>query len=153
MRSPGRSLRNCSGIRDRPVTLAIITDRPIETGLIDEAVLDPANGAMVIFNGIVRDYDAGRDIQSLDYKSHPNAEKVLRECCETVAAETGLRVAAAHRVGHLEVGDVALYAAVSSAHRGEAFEACKLLVDRIKATVPIWKKQHFQNGDSEWVGL
>ncbi len=135
------------------MTLAIITDRPIETGLIDEAVRSRANGAVVIFNGIVRDYDAGRDIQSLDYKSHPNAEKVLQKCCDEIAAETGLLVAAAHRVGHLEVGDVALYAAVSSAHRSEAFEACKLLVDRIKATVPIWKKQHFQSGESEWVGL
>ncbi|MBX3089937.1 MAG: molybdenum cofactor biosynthesis protein MoaE [Cryobacterium sp.] len=152
-RSPGKSLQNCSGTKGLPVTFAIITDQPIETGPIDAAVQSRSSGAVVTFNGVVRDHDGGRDIRSLDYKSHPDAEKILRECCETVAAETGLLVAAAHRVGHLEIGDVALYAAVSSAHRGEAFEACKLLVDRIKSTVPIWKKQHFQNGESEWVGL
>jgi molybdopterin synthase catalytic subunit len=78
---------------------------------------------------------------------------MLRECCERIAAESGLAVAAVHRVGSLAIGDVALAAAVASAHRREAFEACARLVDEIKLTVPIWKRQHYSEGASDWVGL
>jgi molybdopterin synthase catalytic subunit len=78
---------------------------------------------------------------------------MLADVCLAVADETGLAVAAVHRVGHLTVGDVALYAAASAAHRKEAFAACELLVERIKATVPIWKRQFLVDGATEWVGL
>jgi molybdopterin synthase catalytic subunit len=107
----------------------------------------------VYFAGVVRDHDGGRSVRSLQYEAHPDAEAMLARCCQQVAAETGLAVAAAHRTGHLQIGDIVLAAAVSSAHRPEAFAACALLVERIKAEVPIWKRQHFADGVSEWVGL
>ena len=120
---------------------------------VEAAVLAPECGAVVTFRGVVRDDDGGRAVTSLDYEAHPDATGVLRKVCQAVAAETGLRVAAAHRYGHLEVGDVALVASASAGHRKEAFEACSLLVERIKAEVPIWKRQQFTDGESEWVGL
>src|SRR5690606_19886722 len=120
---------------------------------VEAAVAAPECGAVVTFRGVVRDEDGGRDVTSLDYEAHPDATAVLRAVCAAVAAETGLRVAAVHRYGHLEIGDVALVAAASAGHRKEAFEACSLLVERIKAEVPIWKKQQFTDGESEWVGL
>ncbi|MFD6138133.1 molybdenum cofactor biosynthesis protein MoaE [Promicromonospora sp. NPDC060271] len=120
---------------------------------VEAAVAAPECGAVVTFRGVVRDDDGGRDVTSLDYEAHPSATDVLQKVCQAVAAETGLRVAATHRVGHLVVGDVALVAAASAGHRKEAFEACSLLVERIKAEVPIWKRQQFTDGESEWVGL
>jgi molybdopterin synthase catalytic subunit len=120
---------------------------------VEAAVAAPECGAVVTFRGVVRDDDGGRDVTSLDYEAHPDATAVLQEVCRAVAAETGLRVAATHRYGHLVVGDVALVASASAGHRKEAFEACSLLVERIKAEVPIWKKQQFTDGESEWVGL
>ena len=90
---------------------------------------------------------------ALEYQAHPDAERFLETCCQEVAASTGLPVAAIHRVGHLEIGDLALVAAVAAPHRAEAFAACAELVERIKHEVPIWKRQHFANGVSEWVGL
>lgn len=133
--------------------IAMITEKTIDEAEIRRAVEHPASGAVVIFSGVVRNHDGGLDILSLDYQAHPQAEAILAECCAAVAAETGLAVAAVHRVGHLDIGDIALSAAVSAAHRREAFEGCELLVERIKSTVPIWKRQYFTDGESEWVGL
>lgn len=133
--------------------IAMITENTIDEAVIRRAVEHPASGAVVVFSGVVRDHDGGQGILSLDYSAHPQAEQILAECCTAVATETGLTVAAAHRIGHLEIGDIALSAAVSAAHRREAFDACELLVERIKSTVPIWKRQYFVDGESEWVGL
>lgn len=133
--------------------LALITESVIDESVIRRSVELPTSGAVVIFSGVVRNHDGGQNILSLDYQAHPQAELIMTECCAAVAAETGLAVAAAHRIGHLEIGDIALSAAVSAAHRREAFEACELLVERIKFTVPIWKRQYFTDGESEWVGL
>lgn len=120
---------------------------------IEAAVSSSECGAVVTFRGVVRDVDDGRGVTGLDYEAHPDATAVLRACVEAVSAETGLRMAAAHRYGDLMVGDVALIASASAGHRREAFEACSLLVERIKAETPIWKRQHFDEGSSEWVGL
>ncbi len=136
-----------------PAITAIVTGSPIDEPAIRRAVESSASGAVVVFSGVVRDHDAGREVLSLDYEAHPEAERILAECCAAVAEESGLPVAAAHRTGHLEVGDVALYAAVSAAHRREAFAACEKLIERIKSTLPIWKREHFADGASEWVGL
>ena len=136
-----------------PEPTAVITETVIDDDAIRRAVESPSSGAVVVFSGVVRNHDGGRDILSLDYQAHPSAQEILAECCAAVAAETGLLVAAAHRVGHLAIGDVALYAAAAAAHRREAFDACELLVERIKSTVPIWKRQHYTDGASEWVGL
>lgn len=134
-------------------TFAVITGEEIDLRAVQGAVESPRSGAVVVFHGVVRNHDEGHDILSLDYQAHPDAERILAECCATVSEETGLSVAAAHRIGHLEIGDVALVAAASAAHRREAFDACELLVERIKSTVPIWKRQYFTDGHSEWVGL
>ena len=132
---------------------ATVTAEKISAHTVQEAVESPRSGAVVVFHGVVRNHDDGHDILSLDYQAQPDAQRILAECCGSVADETGLAVAAAHRVGHLEIGDVALVAAASAAHRREAFDACELLVERIKSTVPIWKRQYFTDGRSEWVGL
>lgn len=133
--------------------LALITAEQIDEHAVRQAVETATSGAVVLFAGVVRNHDHGMSVLSLDYQAHPEAERVLADCCRQVTAETGVVVAAVHRVGHLEVGDVALYAAAAAAHRAEAFTACELLVNRIKATVPIWKRQHGADGSSEWVGL
>lgn len=132
---------------------AIITTDVIDEQAVRAAVEAPDCGAVVLFCGVVRDHDQGRSVISLDYQAHPDAERFLAECCATVAEETGLAVAATHRVGSLKIGDVALYAAASAPHRKEAFDACERLVELIKHSVPIWKRQQFTDGASEWVGL
>ncbi|MGN6125420.1 MAG: molybdenum cofactor biosynthesis protein MoaE, partial [Humibacter sp.] len=136
-----------------PVVLATISEEPLDESAVRDAVGSESDGAVVVFLGVVRNHDGGRRVTALEYSAHPDAERFLRECCRRVADATGLRVAAAHRVGELVVGDVALIAAVASAHRAEAFAACADLVDEIKAGVPIWKRQRFEDGASEWVGL
>lgn len=133
--------------------LAILSETPLDETLIENFVLSAENGALVTFRGIVRDHDRGQLVRALDYTAHPDALRFLREACEQIAAETGLRVAAAHRTGSLAIGDVALVAAVASPHRAEAFAATEALVDLIKQTVPIWKRQHIDGGTNEWVGL
>lgn len=133
--------------------IALVTAQPIDETALRRSVLAPTAGALVAFSGIVRDHDHGRSIRSLDYQSHPDAERILAECCARIAAESGLPVAAAHRIGALQIGDVALFAVVAASHRREAFETCERLVEEIKHTIPIWKRQWFDDGASEWVGL
>lgn len=132
---------------------ARITDAAIDEFALRAAVEAPEIGALVMFHGIVRDHDGGRGVRALDYRSHPDAERFLAACVADEAERTGLRLAAAHRVGELKIGDAALVAAAAAAHRAEAFAAIERLVERIKHEVPIWKRQHFADGVSEWVGL
>ena len=132
---------------------ALVTDEPLDVTPIEEFVQDSANGAVVTFSGVIRDSDDGRAVTGLDYEAHPEAQRFLEECCQIVATETGLRIAAAHRTGSLSVGDIALVASVAAPHRAEAFTACARLIDLIKLTVPIWKRQHLVAGEAEWVGI
>lgn len=144
--------RASSGRTGHP-PLAIISAEPLDAAALEAAVATRADGAVVTFRGVVRDHDHGEAVTGLDYEAHPEAERFLRESVERVAAETGLRLAAAHRVGRLEIGDLALVAAVAAPHRAAAFAAIERLVDDIKSTVPIWKRQHIAGGTTEWVGL
>jgi molybdopterin synthase catalytic subunit len=115
-------------------------------------VADRRAGAVVSFQGVVRDHDHGRRVTLLEYEGHPSATDVLREVAEEIATDPAvLAVAVSHRVGRLEIGDVALIAAVSTAHRAAAFAACARLVDEAKARLPIWKRQVFADGTDEWV--
>ena len=140
--------------REPAATLtALITAAPLDAAAIEAAVASRADGALVTFRGVVRDHDHGQSVTGLDYLAHPDAEAFLRASCDRIAGETGLRVAAAHRGGPLEVGDLALVAAVAAPHRAAAFAAIERLVDDIKSTVPIWKRQHVAGGTTEWVGL
>lgn len=133
--------------------LAVISAEPLDAAKYESFVLTAENGALVTFRGVVRNHDHGLAVTALDYQAHPDAQAFLERCCGTVARETGLRVAAAHRTGSLTVGDTALVAAVAAPHRTEAFAASARLVDLIKESVPIWKRQHLESGATEWVGL
>ncbi|MFI9531292.1 molybdenum cofactor biosynthesis protein MoaE [Micromonospora rosaria] len=131
---------------------AIVTSDPIDDGADEEAVADPRAGAVVSFRGRVRDHDHGRGVRRLAYEGHPSAAEVLRRVAEEIAADPQVyAVAVAHRLGPLAVGDAALVAAVSTAHRGAAFTACARLVDEVKARLPVWKHQVFADGTEEWV--
>lgn len=136
-----------------PEVLALISSEELDAGAIEAFVLSDANGALVTFRGIVRNHDHGLAVSALDYEAHPDAVNFLETCCQQVANGSGFRVAAAHRIGSLVVGDTALVAAVAAPHRAEAFAACEQLVELIKAQVPIWKRQHLNDGATEWVGL
>jgi molybdopterin synthase catalytic subunit len=135
------------------VVLADIRDTPLSVDEVLEAVRHPRAGGIATFVGVVRELDHGHGVEALDYTSHPSAPQILREIAERMAAGADvIRIAAVHRVGHLEIGDLAVVVAVSAAHRGTAFDVCRELVDTLKATVPIWKHQIFDDGSDEWVG-
>jgi len=136
------------------VVLSDIREEPLGVDEVLQAVQHPQCGAVSLFVGVVRDHDHGSPVAALDYSTHPSVVEALTTVCREVAARHAVtRVAAVHRSGHLEVGDVAVVAAVSAPHRGEAIEACRDLIDTLKATVPIWKHQRFTDGSDEWVGL
>ena len=133
-------------------TTARVTTDPLDLAGHERVVADRAAGAVVSFAGVVRDHDGGRSVVELEYEAHPSAQRVLEEVAALVAADPAITaLAVSHRVGRLEIGEVALAAAVSSAHRAEAFAACARLVDEVKARLPIWKRQVFADGEVEWV--
>lgn len=135
------------------IVLCEIRDTPLSPTEILAAVDHPAAGGTALFVGTVRDNDGGKDVKDLQYSAHPSAAEQMRQIAEAIAVEhDAIRIAAVHRVGDLAIGDLAIVAAVSCGHRGEAFAACRDLVDRIKAGVPIWKHQSFGDGTTEWVG-
>ncbi|WP_313816933.1 molybdenum cofactor biosynthesis protein MoaE [Citricoccus sp.] len=137
-----------------------VTEEPLDPVALETSVVSPACGAALTFTGIVRNHDpeATGTVTSLAYSAHPDAGALLAEIVarhvrgpEDPGGE--VRVAAAHRIGHLDVGDLALVVSVASAHRAEAFEVCRAVVEDIKAEVPIWKKQQTATGEAHWVGL
>lgn len=141
------------GAADQRVRHTSVDEGEISVVAMSEAVADARCGAVVTFDGVVRDHDGGRGVESLEYSAHPSAAEVIAE----VAAEIAERypdtlIAVAHRVGPLAIGDSALACAVAAPHRKQAFIACDALVDIVKQRVPIWKHQAFDDGDTEWVG-
>jgi molybdopterin synthase catalytic subunit len=135
------------------VRLLALRDTPIDVAEVLAAVDDPGAGGVVSFTGLVRDSDGGRGVTALEYVAHPDADAALRRVAEAIAAELPVRaLAAVHRVGVLAVGEVAVVVAAAGPHRDEAFTAARRLIDDLKATVPIWKRQVFVDGASEWVG-
>jgi molybdopterin synthase subunit MoaE len=136
------------------VALAAISADPLDPHAVRAAVWSSADGAVALFEGVVRDHDGGRGtVVALSYTAHPDAERVLHAAADAVAhRHPAVRLAAVHRIGELGVGDLAIVCAAASAHRADAFAACAELVDEIKRTVPIWKEQHFSDGTVEWVG-
>jgi molybdopterin synthase catalytic subunit len=134
------------------VAIAAVGREPLDLAAHEAAVANPRAGAVVSFQGVVRDLDHGRTVTLLEYEGHPTAGDVLRAVADEIAADPAVfAVAVSHRVGVLEIGDVALVAAVSTAHRAAAFAACARLVDEAKARLPIWKRQVFSDGTDEWV--
>ncbi len=145
--SPGTDAANDAAIR-----LLDLRETPLDAAEVLAAVADPAAGGVNLFVGAVRDHDGGQSVTSLDYSAHPSAIDRLREVANGVVEEFEvIALAAVHRTGHLEVGDTAVIVAVSAAHRGQAYDASRALIDRLKATVPVWKHQVFADGEEEWV--
>ena len=152
MTEPTRSTAEASTSAE--VVLCDVRDEALSVDEVLGLVRHPQCGGIAVFVGVVRDHDHGASVTALDYSAHPSVVDALARVCKEVADRHPVaRLGAVHRVGHLEIGDMAVVAAVSAAHRGEAFEACRDLVDTLKSTVPIWKHQQFTDGSDEWVGL
>ena len=136
--------------------IAAITADAISLDALAARVRHSSAGALVTFEGVVRDKSRDtsgelRSIQHLEYEAYiPMAEREMARVIEETQTRWDVRCSALHRVGKLQIGDVAVVIAVSSAHRGDAFEACRFAIDRIKETVPIWKKEVAQDG-TWWV--
>jgi len=132
-----------------------VVTEPLSPEAIAAEVDDPGAGGIVIFSGVVRNETGGRPVKFLEYEAHaPMAEAKMREIGESLRGRwSGVkRVAMLHRIGRLEIGEASVLIAVSAAHRGDAFEACRYAIDTLKRTVPVWKKEHFEDGEV-WVGL
>ena len=132
-----------------------VVTEPLSPDAIAAEVDDPGAGGIVIFSGVVRNETGGRPVKFLEYEAHaPMAEVKMREIGEAVRVRwPGVRrVAMLHRIGRLEIGEASVLIAVAAAHRGDAFEACRYAIDTLKRTVPVWKKEHFEDGEV-WVGL
>jgi molybdopterin synthase catalytic subunit len=128
----------------------LLTRAPLDLPALQS--VSPAAGALCLFVGVVRDHNAGRAVRFLEYEAY---EEMARREMERLEAEARARwpvteVHIAHRLGRLEIGEASVAVAVASPHRAQAFEACRHLIDTLKATVPIWKKEHFEGG-AVWV--
>jgi molybdopterin synthase catalytic subunit len=135
------------------VALLDLRQAPLSVDEVLEAVRERGVGGTAVFVGTVRDDDGGRGVTALGYSAHPSAAALLAEVAASVSrAHPGVILAAAHRVGDLAVGDVAVVVAAGAAHRAQAFAAARQLIDDVKAQVPIWKHQSFADGTQEWVG-
>jgi molybdopterin synthase catalytic subunit len=135
------------------VRLIAVRESELSVDEVRAAVADPAAGGIALFAGTVRDSDRERGVSALSYSAHPSAGTELRRVAEAIAEKFPvIAVAAVHRVGDLAIGDLAVVAAVACPHRAEAFDACRALIDELKASVPIWKHQRFADGAAEWVG-
>jgi molybdopterin synthase catalytic subunit len=117
------------------------------------ALEDPAAGGYTAFEGWVRNHNEGHAVTRLEYEAYEalankEGERIVQEAMERFGV---IRAACVHRVGSLAIGDLAVWVGVSSRHRDEAFAACRYIIDEVKHRVPIWKKEHYVNGDSGWV--
>ncbi|MGB0775821.1 MAG: molybdenum cofactor biosynthesis protein MoaE [Akkermansiaceae bacterium] len=130
-----------------------LTESAIDPRLLCDEVRDPSAGGFASFEGWVRNHHQGRDVASLEYEAFPAlAEKEGNRILAQIITEHDIYAArCVHRTGHLAIGEIAIAIAVSAAHRDEAFTACRAIIDSIKSTVPIWKKEHYTDGTSIWV--
>ena len=130
-----------------------LTHAPIDYAALTESVRSPQSGAVVLFLGTVRELTGGRRTLALDYESYaPMAEAKMRELVERARREWPIdRVGIVHRLGRLDLGEISVAVAVSCPHREQAFEAGKFLIDELKVVVPIWKKENWDDGTTEWV--
>jgi molybdopterin synthase catalytic subunit len=136
-----------------PHVLTRLQESPLSLDDVSQAVADPAAGAVCTFTGTVRDHSDAGSVTGLTYEAwHELAEQRLAELANEMLERWPLcRVAIVHRVGELAVGEASVIVAVSAAHRAEAFEACRHGIERLKADVPIWKKEGLVSGDAHWV--
>jgi molybdopterin synthase catalytic subunit len=130
-----------------------VSDTPIDVAAARQAVADRSCGALVVFEGWIRDHNEGQEVERLEYEVYrpvavKEGERIIDEAVERFGVSNALCI---HREGLLELGEVAVLVCVSSPHRGEAFDACRYIIDQAKARLPIWKKEHYVSGVSEWV--
>lgn len=132
-----------------------VVEAPLSADDVARLVDHPGAGGIALFSGVVRNQTDGRPVKFLEYETHAAmAEAKMREIGDAIRARwAGVRrVAMLHRIGRLEIGESSVMIAVSAAHRGDAFDACRYAIDTLKHTVPVWKKEHFEDGEV-WVGL
>ena len=127
---------------------AALVRHPIDGAAIARAIQQPEDGAVVVFDGVVRNHTRGRRTLYLDYTAYePMALQQMEQLAQSALANYAIRdVWVVHRLGRLEIGETSVYIAVASAHRAAAFEACRWIIDTLKKTVPIWKKEFFEDG-------
>lgn len=134
--------------------IARVVDEPLDLAFHVEHVSGPRVGAVATFVGLVRDHDpsvSGR-VVALEYSAHPDAGAVLAAIASSFVDDV-LGLAVSHRIGHLAVGEAAIVAAVATAHRAEAFDVCRALVEKVKAELPVWKREVLEDGSRVWVGM
>jgi molybdopterin synthase catalytic subunit len=130
-----------------------LTDHPIDPQQLVRSVMRESDGAYVLFEGVVRNHHEGKSVESIFYDAYrPMAEKEMEKIVREIeAALPAVALAVVHRLGRLVVGDSSIAIVAASPHRADAFTACRMMIDRIKETVPIWKKERGPNGE-EWLG-
>ena len=135
--------------------IAAISSEPLSLDAHIAAVVDPTHGAVATFIGVVRDHDPAVEgvVTHLEYSAHPDAEATLASIVTAVEAEHAVVIAVTHRTGLLAVGEPAIIAASAAAHRAAAFDACRDAVERVKAELPIWKREILESGAHTWVGI
>ena len=140
--------------RSARVVRAEVTEAPISVTELAGAVQDAAAGAVVTFEGVVRNHDADRAVTGIGYSCHPTADQVVEQIAQDVAQRGRVRaLGVVHRVGDLSVGEAALAVAVSSDHRAEAFAVCSEIVEEVKQRLPVWKRQTFTDGSTQWSNI
>ncbi len=131
--------------------MILLTEDPLNPQQAVEAIMTPADGAYVLFVGVVRNHSRGRSVTGLEYQIYrPMAERQMQRLVDEVQSRWGLRCAILHRYGYIAVGEPSVVVCVSSAHRAEAFDACRWAIDTLKADVPIWKKE-FSTDGTYWI--
>jgi len=140
-----------SGGTDEPLR-GELTDGPIDTDRVAAAVAGPGRGAVVVFLGTVRDHHAGRPVAKLTYSAYrPMALEGLRRiAADLEATHRDLRAAIVHRLGEVPVGEASVVIAIGSPHRAAAYDASRTALERLKAEIPIWKREHYADGGAEW---
>jgi molybdopterin synthase catalytic subunit len=130
-----------------------LSDVPFDIAPLRENLLDERAGAYAAFEGWVRNVNEGRAVDALTYEAYAalaeaEGERILTEACERFAI---VDAACVHRIGRLELGELAVWVGVSAGHRDAAFSACRWIIDEVKARVPIWKHEHYADGDAGWL--
>ena len=130
-----------------------ITENGIDADALQRKLETDTAGAFAAFQGWVRNHNEGRKVVSLEYEAYApiatsEGERILVEALQRFKL---LKVSASHRVGHLQIGDCAVWVGVSAAHRGAAFDGCRYVIDELKSRLPIWKKEYYASGDSGWI--
>jgi molybdopterin synthase catalytic subunit len=134
------------------MTMSYLKDQALDVRTVAHQVVSPERGGVVTFIGAVRNHHAGRAVLRLEYSAYaPMADLEFARIVEEAERRWPAKVAAEHRVGTLEVGDVAVIVVAAAAHRGAAFDACRYVIEELKRRVPIWKREHYGDGTVGWV--